>query len=173
MVYGGITIVASLSQWQGNRYWKANERQRCSSSPFSSSPFCRAPTSVAFQVTPQNTLRKLMSHANRVSVRMTGTTKCLRTVGSSSSLIMIHRHTARLIVYRSFTSSFFAVNVSSVVDTAMHMYFHVAFSFVFILFDCYFMARFFCSIRFPGFLFAIYFLSGYNIFYFLVWFLML
>lgn len=35
---------------------------------------------------------------------MTGTTERPRTVGSSSSsLIMIHRHTARLIVYRSFT----------------------------------------------------------------------
>lgn len=41
----------------------------------------------------------------RPAVRMTGTTvERLRTVGlvtSSSSLIMIHRHTARLIVYRS------------------------------------------------------------------------
>lgn len=96
-----------------------------------------------------------MSHANRAPVRMTGTTERLRTVGSSSSLIMIHRHTARLIVYRSFTSSLFSPStfLLSSMRPRMHTYVSpVAFSSVFFLFGCYFTARF--LLRFDSCLFC-------------------
>lgn len=89
-------------------------RGQCSSSSASSSslafgtssPFYCAPTSAAAfsSSTPKHTLRKLMSHVNQARSNDRHDDERLRTVGSSSSsLIMIHRHTARLIVYRSFT----------------------------------------------------------------------
>lgn len=73
-----------------------------------SSPFYCAPTSAAAfsSSTPKHTLRKLMSHVNQARHEWPGRRRSSwgqSALSSSSSLIMIHRHTARLIVYRSFT----------------------------------------------------------------------
>jgi hypothetical protein len=97
-------------------HWKANEAPPwpvLSSPPSSStshsgtsSLFYCAPTSAAAfsSSTPKHTLRKLMSHVNQARFKWPARRSGWGQSGSSSSsLIMIHRHTARLIVYRSFT----------------------------------------------------------------------
>lgn len=72
-----------------------------------SSLFYCAPTSAAAfsSSTPKHTLRKLMSHVNQARLEWPARRRSGwgQSGSSSSSLIMIHRHTARLIVYRSFT----------------------------------------------------------------------
>lgn len=85
--------------------------------------FYCAPTSAAAfsSSTPKHTLRKLMSHVNQAR----SNDRHDRSAGgqsgsSSSSLIMIHRHTARLIVYRSFTMpASQPTNTSGDVDTRL------------------------------------------------------
>lgn len=100
-----------------------------------SSPFYCAPTSAAAfsSSTPKHTLRKLMSHVNQARHEWWPGRRSAwgqSALLSSSSLIMIHRHTARLIVYRSFTMPASQLaNTSGDVAPTIHMHLCIFFFF--------------------------------------------